>query len=188
MLLCVLVCVCLRVEEKTSPLRLPPAADICARASPLPTPTPLLPSYTQHKSTLNSNLLALFAEWLCSNYASGGDARAAAIVRGEHVFLVPTMNPDGFAARRRGNARGVDLNRNFPDQYRNARSDLTQPTAATQPETAAMVSGRQCSFMEGVFAGGRAQHTATNRRRPQNNHPPPTPTLARNRNQNHGTE
>lgn len=30
------------------------------------------------------------------------------------------MNPDGFAKRSRGNARGADLNRDFPDQWKSA--------------------------------------------------------------------
>ena len=30
------------------------------------------------------------------------------------VFLVPTMNPDGFSAKRRNNAASKDLNRDFP--------------------------------------------------------------------------
>ena len=34
--------------------------------------------------------------------------------RGLDLWIVPTLNPDGLVADTRGNARGVDLNRNFP--------------------------------------------------------------------------
>lgn len=34
------------------------------------------------------------------------------------LWLIPSLNPDGHALGVRGNARGVDLNRNFPSQWR----------------------------------------------------------------------
>jgi murein peptide amidase A len=37
---------------------------------------------------------------------------------GLDVWVVEDMNPDGFAARTRQNAHGVDLNRNFPYRWR----------------------------------------------------------------------
>ena len=46
-------------------------------------------------------LLPMFAEWLCDN--NGKDERATRLVRDAHIFLVPTMNPDGFELHRRYN-------------------------------------------------------------------------------------
>ena len=59
-------------------------------------------------------VLIKLANWLCDNYLK--DPLATLIVKNMHLHILPTMNPDGFALRRRGNANNVDLNGDFPDQ------------------------------------------------------------------------
>ncbi|HEX4825127.1 MAG TPA: DUF2817 domain-containing protein [Candidatus Polarisedimenticolaceae bacterium] len=67
---------------------------------------------------------------LVSGY--GTDPRLTALVDGNEIWILPSMNPDGTAAGRRYNANNVDLNRNFPDQF----VDPNDTTAGRQPETA----------------------------------------------------
>lgn len=50
--------------------------------------------------------------------------QATSIVDNVHLHLLPSMNPDGFSLRRRGNANNVDLNRDFPDQVLSEWQDL----------------------------------------------------------------
>ena len=47
----------------------------------------------------------------------GTDPRLTALVDGNEIWFLPSMNPDGTAAARRYNANNFDLNRNFPDQF-----------------------------------------------------------------------
>ena len=49
------------------------------------------------------------------------------------LWILQDLNPDGHSARRRGNARGVDLNRNFPGTWR--RLPLSGPAPASELET-----------------------------------------------------
>lgn len=50
---------------------------------------------------------------------------------------IATMNPDGYAEQRRGNARGVDLNRNWPASNFRA-STRHGPAPLSEPEAAAV--------------------------------------------------
>ncbi|KAH9691908.1 Carboxypeptidase SOL1 [Citrus sinensis] len=59
-------------------------------------------------------LLILLANWICDNHVK--DSLARLIVENMHLHILPSMNPDGYALKRRGNANNIDLNRDFPDQ------------------------------------------------------------------------
>jgi len=43
------------------------------------------------------------------------DAKLTELINNTEIYIMPSMNPDGSMAKRRANANGVDLNRNFPD-------------------------------------------------------------------------
>ena len=65
----------------------------------------------------------------------------ARIPTGTRIWIVHQLNPDGFARRTRQNARGVDLNRNFPSEWRQTGKpwDAEYPGARplSEPETRA---------------------------------------------------
>ena len=63
--------------------------------------------------TVGRELMVYLARHLLTQY--GKEQRITNILDNTEVYLMPSMNPDGFENSRRGNANGVDLNRDFPD-------------------------------------------------------------------------
>ncbi|MEO5974228.1 MAG: M14 family zinc carboxypeptidase [Ilumatobacteraceae bacterium] len=66
------------------------------------------------------------------------------VPEGIDLWLVPSMNPDGVANGTHTNANMVDLNRNFPYQWRRifqlGNEQYSGPTRASEPETKAMIA------------------------------------------------
>jgi protein MpaA len=70
--------------------------------------------------------------------------RQLPVPAGVDLYLVDSMNPDGVANDTRGNANGVDLNRNFPYNWNPLAEpgdwQYAGPAAASEPETQAVVA------------------------------------------------
>jgi protein MpaA len=63
---------------------------------------------------------------------------------GVDLWLLPAMNPDGLALQQRGNANGVDLNRNFPHDWtpiaKPGEWQYSGTGPASEPETQAFTA------------------------------------------------
>src|SRR6478735_4207670 len=69
-----------------------------------------------------------------------GALRDGRPIRGIDLWVVPVYNPDGLARGTRQNARGVDLNRNFPFRWVDLDgAHESGSRAASEPETRAMI-------------------------------------------------
>ena len=83
--------------------------------------------------TPGREFLLYLIEWLCENYNIND--RATYLVNNTDIYIMPSMNPDGFELGIRYNANGVDLNRDFPDQF----TDPSNTLQGRQPETRAVM-------------------------------------------------
>lgn len=84
--------------------------------------------------TVGREMVIYFARELLDNY--GSDATLTGLVDETEIWLMPSMNPDGFESATRYNANGVDLNRDFPDRL----DDPVNTTTGRQPETASVMT------------------------------------------------
>ena len=90
-------------------------------------------------------ILIYLVEYLLKNYKR--NPRVTQLIDTTNLFIMPSMNPDGFEAAKvgdcfgtqgRSNANGKDLNRNFPDQFNNwATYDIEHDA---EPETKAIIN------------------------------------------------
>ncbi|KAH8329837.1 hypothetical protein KR067_002917 [Drosophila pandora] len=99
--------------------------------------------------TVGRQLLVYLAQYLLLNFDRVTDV--GRLVNSTDIYLMPTMNPDGYALSQegsceslpnyvgRGNANGVDLNRDFPDRLEQAYVQHYR-AQSRQPETAALAN------------------------------------------------
>jgi protein MpaA len=86
-------------------------------------------------------------------------------VQGIDLWVVPTMNPDGVAANTRGNARGVDLNRNFRRKwapltgaYYSGTKPFSEPESRAFRDFVRKIQPRFIvSFHQPLYGVGRSQ-------------------------------
>lgn len=92
--------------------------------------------------TVSRQVLVYLVEHLLEHYED--DPRISELVNSTDVYIMPSMNPDGFEKSREGDCLGKnggrnngndkDLNRSFPDQY-----DGTRVSPDTVPEVMAVI-------------------------------------------------
>lgn len=80
------------------------------------------------------------------------DPKITHLINNAQIYIMPSLNPDGFELRTRANAYGYDLNRNFPDFI----TDPNDSPLGRQLETQAMMKFYSQNFFNTAlnFHGG----------------------------------
>ncbi|EDV92196.1 carboxypeptidase D isoform X2 [Drosophila grimshawi] len=117
------------------------------RERPLLTPPVKYVANMHGDETVGRQLLVYLAQYLLGNYERSFEV--GQLVNATDIYLMPTMNPDGYALSQegnceslphyvgRGNAAGIDLNRDFPDRLEQQHVNQLR-AQSRQPETAAL--------------------------------------------------
>ena len=89
---------------------------------------------------ISRQVLIYLAEYLAAHY--GSEPRVTRLLNNTEIFLLPSLNPDGYESsvegacdnnrRGRNNANNVDLNRNFPRQFDEPQGDLRRLMAGRE--------------------------------------------------------
>ena len=117
-----------------------------------PKPAVRLTANIHGDETVGREMLIAFAERLCRDYGTPNADDVTWLLDNTVIYIIPSLNPDGFALGMRENSRGVDLNRDYPTRFEANQDD----TAGRQAETAAMMDWtRARSFaLSGTMHGG----------------------------------
>jgi murein peptide amidase A len=121
---------------------LPPAGAAAAERSVIGHSVQGRPIVSIRSGTLDAAVRILVVGSIHGNEAAGMRITRRLIGLGApksaELLVVPTLNPDGLAAGTRGNAHGVDLNRNFPFDWRPlSGGEYSGPGPLSEPESRA---------------------------------------------------
>jgi carboxypeptidase D len=116
---------------------------------PLPKPKFKYIGNMHGDETVGREILLKLVDYLLTEYRNSTNTRVKKLLDSVDLYILPSMNPDGYELVQRTNANGYDLNRNFPDQF----LPYTQPT---QAEVSAIMSwvGNHSFVLSTNFHGG----------------------------------
>ncbi len=93
-------------------------------------PRVLLVGNMHGDETVGREFLLYTAQSLVKRYQN--EARVRDLLDHMDIFILPSMNPDGFERGRRFNKKGIDLNRDFPDFTSDPDESATGRASETQ--------------------------------------------------------